>query len=188
MDVLKRYSILFVGLKQGIHHYDFIINDEFWESFPFAVIHKSKVNVHLNFDKKNNFFTLGFDINGTVNVECDRCSVFFDLLIHYENQIIVKFTDRMPDNLTGHPSGDIGRDENEDIIFISRSESEFNVAHLIYELINIAVPMYKVHPDNAKGESTCNKTILKEIKKHSPKEDHKNSDPRWEKLREISNN
>lgn len=177
MDKLRIYSIPFVGLKQGIHHFDYEIKDDFWTNYPYTTISKSKARVDLKFDKKNNFFTLNFEINGTLNVQCDRCSENFDLPIHSENQIIVKMADGMENK----------ESEEADIVFISKAETEFNVAQLIYELINLCVPLHKVHPDNENGESTCDKKVLKEIKKHQP-HSSKEIDPRWAELKKITNN
>lgn len=177
MDKLKIFSIPFVGLKQGIHRFNYEISNDFWTNYEYAEISKSTVSVDLIFDKKNSFFTLHFTINGTINVQCDRCSDFFDLPIFSENRIVVKMADGMKKS----------DNEDADMIFISKADTEFNVAQVIYELINLSLPMYKVHPENENGESTCNKKMLNEIKKHSPRES-KEIDPRWEALKKISPN
>ena len=178
MEKFEQYSIPFVGLKYGIHHFDYEIGDGFWNNFPNAPISKSEVSVHLTFDRKNNFFTLNFEMKGKVNVECDRCTDYFDLPIYSENKIVVKLVE----------SEKTEESEDADIIFISKTETEFNVAQLVYELINLCIPMHKTHPDNEDGESTCNKKMLNELQKHLNSENKNEIDPRWAALKKISKN
>jgi uncharacterized metal-binding protein YceD (DUF177 family) len=44
-----------------------------------------------------------------------------------------------------------------------------------------------MHPNDAKGKSTCNKDMLKRIKAVNAQEEE-NVDPRWEKLKNLNNN
>ena len=176
MKELRAYSIPFVGLKQGVHYFEYEIGKDFLEHFPYSPIHDADLQVKLAFNKKEDFLVLNFHLEGTVNVECDRCTEPFDLPIKGENQMIVKFDDSA------------NRGEEVDIIFISRAESEFNVAQLIYEFMNLALPMQKTHPDVG-GKSTCNKKIINILRGHDgSKNDDDDIDPRWDALNKLKTN
>ena len=112
MKGLKTYFIPFIGLKQGIHHFTYKIDENFFSCFSDSLIKKGKINVELDFDKKENFFVLNFMIKGTVNVECDRCLDYFDMPISSNNKIVVKYDEEL-------------RNQNDqdafDIIYISRA-------------------------------------------------------------------
>jgi uncharacterized metal-binding protein YceD (DUF177 family) len=91
------------------------------------------------------------------------------------NRLIVKF-------------GETTVEENDVILILSDKEYEFNIAQYIYEYINLLVPMRHVHPDDVKGNSTCNREMLEIIEKVSHKQaDPEEIDPRWEALKKLKN-
>ena len=83
MIQLKEYTIPFVGLKQGLHQFEYQIDNAFFEHFEYDEFHSSTIHVDLEFTKKTTLFELQFRAKGTVNVNCDLTNEPFDLsLIH----------------------------------------------------------------------------------------------------------
>ena len=64
----RDFEIAFVGLKPGIHEYNYEINDKFFEGFQQQDFSNCKANVKLTLDKKNSFMLLKFEIGGTLEV------------------------------------------------------------------------------------------------------------------------
>ena len=87
-------------------------------------------------------------------ITCDRCLDEFNFPVDYQTKLIVNF---------GKNKGEV----TEEIITISESDHEINVAQYIYEFIHLALPMKKVHPDDEKGVSTCNGEVMKKLKEHT---------------------
>ena len=171
MDALKDFNIPYVGLKNGEHLFEYQIGKRFFDSFESTAIHDGDIKVKLVFDKKDNFFTLNFSIDGTVRVPCDRCLELFDEEIFNDFRIYVKFEER---------EGKIG--DEEDVIYLSKSDSHLDLAPIIYDFIHVSVPMQNIHPDDANGHSTCNPEVLKKLQSAKDQEE---PDPRWEALLKL---
>ena len=97
MKKLKEYTIQFVGLKTGIHHYDYQINDEFFEFFEYDDFNHVDVKANLELEKKPNMLDLRFDIKGSININCDVTNEPFDQPIENSLELVVKFGEEYND-------------------------------------------------------------------------------------------
>jgi len=177
MKQLKEYTIPFVGLKQGLHQFEFQIDNTFFEHFEYDEFNASAINVVLEFNKKTTMLELQFIATGTVNVNCDLTNEPFDLPIKNEIFLVVKF-------------GEEYNDENEELLILPYGEYEVNVQQYIYELIVLAIPSKRVHPGVKNG--TLQSDILEKLEELSPKEktivdEDEETDPRWDKLKNLLN-
>ncbi len=177
MIQLKEYTIPFVGLKQGLHQFEYQIDNTFFEHFEYDEFNASAVKVDLEFDKKATMLELQFKGTGTVNVNCDLTNEPFDLPIENEFFLVVKF-------------GDEYNNENEELLILPHGEYEVNIQQYIYELIVLGVPSKRVHPGVEDG--TLESEILEKLDELSPKEktienNNEETDPRWDKLKNLLN-
>jgi len=175
MKALKSYTIPFVGLKVGMHHFDFQIDNEFFEHFEYDEFNAVDVKIDLEFEKKSTLLELFFSAKGSVNVNCDITNEPYDQAINDDFKLVVKF-------------GNAYNDDNEDILIIPHGEYEINVAQYIYELIILAVPVKRIHPGIEDG--TLQSDILSKLEELSPSEDRKEKssediDPRWNNLKKL---
>ncbi|MEY4928213.1 MAG: hypothetical protein RI894_2651 [Bacteroidota bacterium] len=138
------YSIPFTGLTEGIHEYKFHVDSEFFSAIKDPLVSDGDVDAVLLFDKRPNMMLLSFTYEGVLTVTCDRCADDFDQEIVGESEYIVKFGDR--------------NYEEEDIVYILRSEINLNVAHYLYESMVLELPLRRVHPDD-----NCNPDVVKNI-------------------------
>lgn len=175
MNPLAGYIIPFAGLNQGIHQYDYFIDKDFFAELDYALLTQSAVNVHLTLNKTETMLLLDYEIEGTVNLQCDRCTDYFDFPVKGKNRLIIKF-------------GDHTEEENDEVLMLSEKEHEFNTAQYIYEYITLLIPLRHVHPDDALGNSTCNPEMLDTIEKITSKQaENDEIDPRWEVLKNLKN-
>ncbi|KAA1247325.1 DUF177 domain-containing protein [Aquimarina sp. RZ0] len=177
MKPLKEFNIPFVGLKQGLHEFEYKIENTFFEHFEYDEFNASAVTVAIVFNKKTTMLELDFKATGTVNVNCDVTNEPFNLPIKNELFLVVKF-------------GDEYNDENEELLILPHGEYEINVQQYIYELIVLGVPSKRVHPGVEDG--TLESDILDKLDELSPKEkklekDNEETDPRWDKLKNLLN-
>lgn len=175
MRELKAYTIQFVGLKVGKHHFDYEIDKAFFKDFEYEEFNDANLKVNLLFEKKTTLLELAFEVSGSVNVNCDITNEPYDQRIEDTFKLVVKF-------------GESYNDDNEEILIIPNGEYQINVAQYIYELIVLAVPIKKVHPGIEDG--SLDSDILKKLKELSPKEktEDKNTeetDPRWDTLKKL---
>ena len=175
MKALKSFTIPFVGLKLGSHHFDYQIDKTFFTNFEYEEFNDANVKVHLILEKKSTLLELLFNAKGVLNVNCDITNEAYDQEIEDSFKLVVKF-------------GDEFNNDSEDILIIPHGEYEINVAQYIYELIVLAVPIKKVHPGIADG--TLKSEILNKLEELSPKFGKKEKssediDPRWNNLKKL---
>ena len=175
MRELKAYTIQFVGLKVGKHHFDYEIDNTFFKDFEYEEFNDANLKVNLLFEKKTTLLELAFEVTGSVNVNCDITNEPYDQDIKDTFKLVVKF-------------GESYNDDNEEILIIPHGEYQINVAQYIYELIVLAVPIKKIHPGIEDG--SLDSDILKKLKELSPKEktedeNTEETDPRWYTLKKL---
>ena len=173
---LKEFTIPYVGLKLGKHHFDYQIDKAFFEHFEYDDFNAVNLKTDLVFEKKTTLLELNFDVNGSVNVNCDLTNEPYNQPIEGHYKLVVKF-------------GDEFNDEFEDIVILPHGEYEINVAQYIYETIILGIPAKRIHPGVADG--TLDSEILEKLEELSPKdldEKEKTSgdiDPRWNTLKKL---
>ena len=136
MSHRREYEIAFVGLKPGIHVYEYRVDDKFFAPYGKQDFSNCDANIKLSLDKKNGFMQLRFDIDGAVEATCDRCGNPLHLQLWDEFNIIVKMVDE-PDTMNE-------QEDDPDVYYISRGESHLYLSGWIYEFINLSIPLQKI--------------------------------------------
>lgn len=161
MKYRREFEIAYVGLKNGTHTYTYNIGKPFFDlvEADSSEFESVDVQVVVHFNKHTDFFELKFEINGAVEVPCDRCGDVFNLPLWDEFNLIIKLKE---------PTGEEDEDDTEDdgdIVFLSKNETVIDLSEWIYEFLLLSMPMQKIHPLDAEGNSTCNKENLALLEK-----------------------
>lgn len=177
MRKFKAYAIPFVGLKVGQHRFEYDVNNSFFELFDFQEFNDVDVKVELLLTKKANMLELDFELKGQVNVNCDVTLEPFDQPISNSLSLVVKF-------------GEVFNDDNEELLILPHGEHEIQVQQYIYEGIILGLPAKRVHPGVEDG--TLDSEILEKLDELKPNKEEENTkdedtDPRWDKLKELLN-
>jgi len=168
------YSIPIGGLKVGHHNFTFEIGNTFFDLFEESEIKEGELLAVIVIEKSPSHIDLDVRISGKVRICCDRCLEMFDHPVECENKLLVNFGDE--------------KDESDpEIITLPRDENELDLKQYLYEYICLALPIQRIHPDNEKGESTCDPSMLRKLNEHLVEEEVK-SDPRWDELKKLINN
>ena len=77
MKDLKEFDISFIGLKDGVNHFEYIIENEFFDFFEYDEFYNSNIKVVLSFLKNATMFELNFAFLGWVEVTCDVTNELF---------------------------------------------------------------------------------------------------------------
>ncbi len=157
MSHRREYEIAFVGLKPGEHEFSYEIADKFFEPYQQQDFTNCKAVVKLKLEKQNSFMLLKFDVDGKVDVICDRCGNTLPLQLWDEFNIVVKMVEE-PELMNE-------REEDPDVYYISKTESHIDVADWIYEFINLSIPMQKMCKEDEIGGPQCNTEVLEKLKK-----------------------
>lgn len=182
MSHRREFEIAFVGLKPGIHNYEYEIDDKFFESFQQQDFFHCKANVKLSLDKKSSFMLLKFEIGGSLEVTCDRCNNNLPLELWDEFTITVK--------LVAEPELMNNQEEDPDVYYIGTGDSHIDVAAWIYEFINLSIPMQRTCSFEKMDGPYCNKTAMDVLKKMTGTKEEKKENPIWkglEKFKDLDN-
>lgn len=173
----NRYNIDIYGLEDKSYEFDYEPGSEFFEEMPQDLIQKGDFKVHLVLEKSSTMIQLRFTIEGTAELTCDRSLEVFDEPVDTEGKIILKF-------------GDHDEEITEEISIINRNRTRINVASYIFELIALALPMKKIHPDlRAQDQEADSETLIYSSEsQESDVSEADKVDPRWEALNKLKKN
>ncbi len=175
MNNLKLFDIKFTGLNNGIHRFEYQIDQSFLEHFEFEESQKCDIEVNVEMKKSDQMLEFFIHSKGIINVPCDISNEMYDQAVERTQEFLIKF-------------GEEYNDERDDLIILPYNEHKYNIAQQIYENIILSIPMKRVHPDIISGKMKTKNTdyIINaddlEIDK-KPKEEY--IDPRWETLKKL---
>jgi uncharacterized protein len=169
---LRNYSIPFTGLKLGKHEFEYAITDAFFNEFEYSLVKKANLKCRVELDKQETMLILNFRIDGTIDATCDRCLAQYPQHLDIRERQIAKFSDEP-------------LDEDDEIIILTKNDHEIDISGLLYEYINVALPLITVCIDEGMTPY-CDKEMLKSLSKLSVNnEQAEEIDPRWEALKKI---
>ena len=156
------FTIPLAGLPFGHTDYQYVISDSFFGDRDYSEVKKGVVNLQLGVEKMETMFILTMKFEGKVVLQCDRCGDDYEQAIADSAEIYLKY---------GAEKGD----DEEDVIIITKNESEFDLSDLIYEYIILSLPIHRTHDD----ESLCNQEVLAKLHNYSqieakPEEEEEN--------------
>jgi len=161
------------GIKNGHQIFEFEINRPFFELFEDSEIKEGELFAVVEVQRSASHTDLDIRISGKVRICCDRCLEMFDHPVECENRLLVKF-------------GSVRDDSDPEIINLPHDENLLDLKQYIYEFIHLALPIRRIHPDDAKGVSTCDPVMLQKLKEHLVEEKN-GDDPRWDELKKLMN-
>ena len=177
MSLRREYEIAFVGLKPGVHEFDYKVDDRFFEDFQEQDFKNCKAHVKLLLEKSSSsFMILKFEMGGTVEVVCDRCSNDLPMQLFDEFVVTVKMVEE--------PEAMNEQEEDPDVYYISKTESLLDVKAWIYEFINLSIPMQKTCVYENMDGPYCNPAAKNLLNGMRAKEDEVEN-PIWKDLKKF---
>jgi len=152
----------------GMHNYQFHIDAAFFAEFESSEIENCNVQVDIELNKEPSMLVLNFDLDGSVNLLCDRCADDFHLSVCGNNRLIVKY-------------GEDGYEQTDEVVVLKSDEGKFDLSQYIYEFIHLQLPQKRIH---AEGE--CNPIAIEKLNELNVNTASDKVDPRWEALKGIN--
>lgn len=158
MGKLDGYKVDLKGMATDTVSYHWQADNDFFSAVQGSEIKQGLLDVALRVKRTSGAYELEFQLQGEVEVTCDRC-------LESMNQPIDAFcTLRV---VMGEDFVDDG-----DMVVIPEREGVINVAWNIYEFAALQIPLRHVHPDcEALSESSEEERV----------------DPRWADLKKLIN-
>lgn len=153
----REFDIAFVGLKPGLHEYDYEVDSKFFQDYKQTDFSNCQAKIKLTLERNTSFLMLKFEVGGNMDVVCDRCGNNLGMELWDEFNLIVKLVEN-PDEMNV-------TEEDPDIHYISRTESHLHVADWIYEFVTLSIPMQRSCKEEEIGGPQCNKEVLEMLKK-----------------------
>ncbi len=182
MKFLRNYDIDIVRLREGKHSFSFEVNNEFFSQFEDnTLVTNGDLSVKVVLNKDINLIEALFEIEGTVELVCDRSLESFDYPLNTAERVLYKY-------------GAEEQEINEEIYIITRDTPRLRLAQLIYEFILLALPAKKIHPDyigEMDEDDFDDEGLLVYMSDEDGEEDEEDSpsddfaDPRWEVLKNL---
>ncbi|MEO7044796.1 MAG: DUF177 domain-containing protein, partial [Ferruginibacter sp.] len=152
----RAFEIAFVGLKPGVHEFEYQLDDKFFIEKGAEDFTNADTTVKLSVEKNTGFMLLKFEVGGNAIVSCDRCGNPLKMDLWDEFNMLVKLVDN-PDEMNE-------QEEDPDVCYISRTESHLNVSDWIYEFVMLSVPMQRMCSKEEMGGPQCNNEVLEKLK------------------------
>lgn len=176
MNTRREYEIAFVGLKPGVHLFEYRVDGKFFEEYGSQDFQNPDAAVKLHLEKSSSFMILRFEIGGKADVACDRCSNELPLQLFDEFTITVKMVE--------DPELMNDQEEDPDVYYISKGESHLYVKDWIYEFVNLSIPMQKTCEFENMDGPHCNPAARELLNGLRPKEEEKGN-PLWKGLEQF---
>jgi uncharacterized metal-binding protein YceD (DUF177 family) len=179
---LQKYDIDIFKLSDKQHVYSFESDDSFFALFEQGLLKKGHFQTQLLLDKSPTMIVLQFQMDGWVELICDRTLEPFQHPIQIKQQLILKY-------------GEENKELTDEIEIITRDTQRINVAHYIFEFIGLSLPMKKLHPSlkDEPAEVETDEGILVYRSDSSTDTDGTEAtadeetkiDPRWQALKKL---
>ena len=176
----RAFEIAFVGLKPGIHQFEYVLDDKFFIEKGAEDFTNATATVKLSLEKNAGFMLLKFEVGGNAVVSCDRCGNPLKMDLWDEFKVLVKLVDN-PDQMNE-------QEEDPDVFYLSRTESHLDVSDWVYEFVMLSVPMQRMCSKEEMGGPQCNTEVLEKLKEMEVKEIENNANTLWKGLDKFKEN
>lgn len=176
MKAFRQFDIHIFKLGVGEHDYQFEIKDEFFELIDNEIVDKGNLSVNVSLTKSETMIEMVFDIEGSVELECDRSLDRFDYPIHAQKQMRYRLGEEM-------------QELSDELMVIPKDSQTINIASLLWEFIGLEIPMKKLHPRFEEADDENDEEELLAIYSSEEQEEDQDQeetvDPRWEALKKL---
>ena len=176
----RTYELAFVGLKPGIHVFEYALDKEFFSEKATTEMPNMDAQVRMTLDKHVGFFLLKFEVSGQADGSCDRCGNPLRLDLWDEFNMVVKLVDD-PDAMND-------QEEDPDVFYITRTESHLSVENWLYEFVLLSIPLQQVCPSDEQGHATCNVEVLAKLEQMQQSQQDQATNALWKGLDRFKEN
>jgi uncharacterized metal-binding protein YceD (DUF177 family) len=162
MHFLSQYIINFSSLKEGMHDFDFTVENKLFKHFGYEDFNSCKLEIKVELVKKTNLLELRFLSKGIININCFVSNEPFDYLQTSVMDLVVKF-------------GSEQNSDNEELLILPKGTYQIDVSQQLYEMIVLSLPIKIIHPgieDGTLESETVNR--LKKYELNTQKKYYKN--------------
>ncbi len=158
MSRLGAYNLPLKSLSLGKHEYEYQLDNDWFALIDAPEVHKGRLLAKALVNYNGREYEICFQVEGVVEVPCDRCLADMSVDIDSESRLIVKL-------------GDTYYEESDEVLIVPENEGELNIAWFLYEIIALALPLKRVHEPGQCDEAMFSKLKLHLAKRIDDEED-----------------
>ena len=182
---LTEYIVPIFSLSNKKHEYSFEVQNEFFDAFEDSIVKKGKFNIEVTLDRSETMIVAEITIKGYAELICDRSLDEFRFPIDAKEKVIYKYEDKY-------------EEIDDTLIHIPFGAESLDLSTNIYDLINVQIPMKKLHPrfeeesfedDDFEEEEESFLVYTSDSKENeaeTTRENEQDIDPRWNKLKDLN--
>lgn len=160
MDSLKHFVLPLSGLYQGVHHYSYELDRDFFANFEQSPVENADIKLDLILDKQSDFISLDFDLKGTIDTNCDRCLA--DIHLPIENNYLLLLKSESKDDV---------EDKEEDVIYIDPDTEKYDISPIVYEVVCLSIPLTKIYDCSSEDPKPCDEAVLNRLEENKAETD-----------------
>jgi uncharacterized metal-binding protein YceD (DUF177 family) len=168
----NEYVIRFSELIDEEVSFEFSLEETFFLDFESSEWQGGNILATIVARKRTDGITLNFNLEGHLDVACDRCLGTFPLAVKSRETLFVKY---------GHEEGEL----DNDVVQVSRDDNQIDVSDFLYEYLVLSIPVKRIHPSDASGNTLCDPAVIAKLEKHLLSEEKNETDPRWDDLKKL---
>jgi uncharacterized metal-binding protein YceD (DUF177 family) len=176
----RAFEIAFVGLKPGVHEFNYELDDQFFIEKAAEDLSNVKANIKLLLEKSSGFMMLKFEVGGSTQVSCDRCGNPLKMDLWDEFKMLIKLVDNA-DEMNE-------QEEDPDVFYLSRTESHLDLSNWLYEFVLLSIPMQRMCSREEMGGPQCNNEVLEKLKEMEARTIENNANTIWKGLDKFKDN
>ncbi len=176
----RAFEVAFVGLKPGVHEFNYELDDKFFAEKGAEDFSNPHASVKMTLEKNTGFMLLKFEVGGKADVTCDRCGNPLAIDLWDEFKMLVKLVENAEEMNE--------QEEDPDVYYLSRTESHLSVEDWVYEFVMLSIPMQKMCPIEKIVGPQCNLEVLKKLKEMELKHSENNANALWKGLDKFKEN
>ncbi|HIZ86749.1 MAG TPA: DUF177 domain-containing protein [Candidatus Coprenecus pullistercoris] len=138
------------GLSYGEHPFNFKVDGSFFEAYESDTVSDADLDVTAVVLKERGRMALNLSIVGNVIVKCDRCLADLTVPVDIKAPFSVMFSQ--------YAEEDSGEGA-EDVILLDSGSADIDLSQIIYDYVNLSLPIKKVHPDGQ-----CDPVMMEKLK------------------------
>lgn len=176
-NIIAQYKIEILNFAIKKYEFTFAIANDFFEAIEQDIVKKGNIHAKITLDRSELMIKADFELEGNVELICDRTLKSFDYPIQSFDTILYKFSDR-------------DEEFSDTVMLIKENTRYLDLSIPIFEFIALHIPLKKIHPDFITKEdelSDDNILIYTTDKSDSEPTDQNIDilDPRWEALKKL---
>ncbi|MFY0654311.1 MAG: DUF177 domain-containing protein [Cyclobacteriaceae bacterium] len=170
----RAYNIDIYGLRLGGHDFQFQFDNDLFDNEEERLVENGQGTCNVTLDKSETLINLWFEINGEVELMCDRSMELFMYPLTLKERLILKYGEEFDDS-------------NDEVWIIPDGLQTLNIKRNILEFLNVAIPMKRLHPKFGDDDAEGMELVYTSEAEVEEQESTEETDPRWEALKNIKN-